>query len=46
VLWKFRMAAAGMQALMWAALGVLFGLFAERRLKSVPGQPKRALRPA
>jgi predicted cobalt transporter CbtA len=34
LLWKFRMASLGTQALMWAALGLLFGILAERRLKA------------
>jgi predicted cobalt transporter CbtA len=32
VLWKFRMASFGMQALMWTTLGLVFGLLAERSL--------------
>jgi predicted cobalt transporter CbtA len=43
VLWKFRMASFGLQALMWVTLGVLFGWLAERRLKPAPA---RSLRPA
>jgi len=46
VLWKFRMASFGLQALMWATLGLLFGWLAERRLKPAPGRPARSLRPA
>ncbi len=42
VLWKFRMASLGTQALMWAALGLLFGILAERRLKA----PERSAPPA
>jgi predicted cobalt transporter CbtA len=30
VLWKFRMTSLGMQALMWATLGLVFGTLAER----------------
>jgi predicted cobalt transporter CbtA len=30
VLWKFRMASLGLQALMWTTLGLLFGALAER----------------
>ncbi|MEM5437759.1 CbtA family protein [Paraburkholderia diazotrophica] len=30
VLWKFRMTALGMQALMWATIGLLFGAMVER----------------
>ena len=42
VLWKFRMASLGTQALMWATLGLLFGILAERRLRS----PERSAGPA
>ncbi|RXZ33893.1 hypothetical protein D9O50_12450 [Oxalobacteraceae bacterium CAVE-383] len=30
LLWKFRMAAIGMQAIMWSTIGLLFGALAER----------------
>jgi predicted cobalt transporter CbtA len=30
VLWKFRVAALGMQAVLWAAIGLMFGALAER----------------
>jgi predicted cobalt transporter CbtA len=30
VLWKFRVAALGMQAVLWASIGLLFGALAER----------------
>ena len=33
VLWQFRLASIGMQALQWAAFGVVFGLLAERLLE-------------
>jgi predicted cobalt transporter CbtA len=46
VLWKFRMASLGMQALMWAALGLLFGFLAERRLKAPEPSATRAWRSA
>jgi predicted cobalt transporter CbtA len=46
VLWKFRMTSLGMQVLMWATFGLLFGWLAERRLKPAPGRPARSLRPA
>ena len=42
VLWKFRMASLGMQALMWTTLGLLFGVLAERTL----AQPSRTGRTA
>lgn len=35
LLWKFRLAAFGMQVIMWTALGLLFGALAERSLYSV-----------
>jgi predicted cobalt transporter CbtA len=34
LLWRFRMAAFGMQIVMWTALGLIFGWLAERKLKS------------
>jgi predicted cobalt transporter CbtA len=30
LLWKFRVAALGMQAIMWATIGLLFGALVER----------------
>jgi predicted cobalt transporter CbtA len=30
VLWKFRVAALGMQTLLWSVLGLLFGALVER----------------
>ncbi|PYE17276.1 CbtA family protein [Paraburkholderia silvatlantica] len=33
VLWKFRIAALGMQIVMWTTLGLLFGALAQRSLK-------------
>jgi predicted cobalt transporter CbtA len=33
VLWKFRMASLFMQAMLWGALGLLFGILAERALR-------------
>jgi pimeloyl-ACP methyl ester carboxylesterase len=33
VLWKFRMASLGMQAITWGTLGLVFGVLAERSLK-------------
>jgi len=32
VLWQFRVASFGGQAIMWATLGLLFGVFAERQM--------------
>jgi predicted cobalt transporter CbtA len=34
VLWRFRMAALGMQLVMWTTLGLLFGWLTERSLRS------------
>jgi len=34
VLWRFRMAALGMQFVMWTAMGLLFGWLTERSLRS------------
>ncbi|MBV8537092.1 MAG: CbtA family protein [Alphaproteobacteria bacterium] len=34
VLWRFRMAALGMQLVMWTSLGLLFGWLTERSLRS------------
>jgi hypothetical protein len=30
VLWKFRVAAIGMQVILWTTIGLLFGALAER----------------
>jgi hypothetical protein len=32
LLWQFRMASLGMQAIMWAAIGLLFGVLSEKAL--------------
>jgi hypothetical protein len=37
VLWRFRIASAGAQLIMWTTLGLLFGALAERVLASPPG---------
>lgn len=34
VLWQFRLASLGTQAVMWASLGILFGLATQRALKA------------
>jgi predicted cobalt transporter CbtA len=44
VLWKFRMASLGMQALLWGTLGLVFGVLAERLLR--PALVQRAPRTA
>ncbi len=44
VLWKFRMASLGMQAILWGTLGLVFGVLAERLLR--PAVAARAPRPA
>lgn len=33
LLWRFRLSALGIQALLWATIGLSFGLMAERRLR-------------
>jgi hypothetical protein len=38
VLWNFRLAALGVQAVLWGGLGVLFGLMAERVLHDAAGR--------
>jgi hypothetical protein len=35
VLWKFRIASLGAQAIMWTTLGVVFGASAERTFVAV-----------
>lgn len=37
VLWRFRIASAGVQLIMWTTIGLLFGALAERALASQPG---------
>lgn len=48
VLWRFRVDALGMQAIMWATLGLVFGALTERdsigRLHRVSGSPTAAWR--
>jgi predicted cobalt transporter CbtA len=34
VLWQFRIASFGTQAIMWAAIGILFGLLTQRALRA------------
>ncbi|MEA3113720.1 MAG: hypothetical protein QOG58_3519, partial [Caballeronia sp.] len=34
LLWKFRVAAIGMQVIMWTTLGLLFGNLAQRSLRA------------
>ncbi|MEU9393002.1 CbtA family protein [Streptomyces sp. NPDC048324] len=48
VLWQFRLASVGIQALLWASFGVIFGFLAERVLQpraSGPAQPAAAEMP-
>jgi predicted cobalt transporter CbtA len=40
VLWSFRMASLGLQALMWTTLGLLFGVLAERSGCALPNGPQ------
>jgi predicted cobalt transporter CbtA len=47
VLWQFRIASLGMQFIMWAAIGLIFGAVTERALLSTRGRPgNHRLRPA
>jgi hypothetical protein len=46
VLWAFRMASLGMQALMWTTLGLLFGMLAERVIATPSRRPETASAPA
>ncbi|KAF0813303.1 hypothetical protein IGB42_02232 [Andreprevotia sp. IGB-42] len=39
LLWKFRVAAMGMQVIMWTTLGLLFGVLAENKLRDLHSQP-------
>jgi predicted cobalt transporter CbtA len=48
VLWQFRIASFGMQGVMWACLGLLFGLMAERlsqQTQSYPASGRLRLNP-
>jgi len=38
LLWKFRVAAIGIQAVIWTTLGLLFGALAQRELEKVPAR--------
>jgi hypothetical protein len=38
VLWKFRIAAYGMQVVMWTALGLIFGALVERSIANTRAQ--------
>jgi predicted cobalt transporter CbtA len=42
VLWRFRLASLGTQAVLWAALGLGFGLLAERLLAAQPARARAA----
>jgi predicted cobalt transporter CbtA len=47
VLWQFRIASLGMQFIMWAAIGLIFGAVTERAFLSTRGRPgNHRLRPA
>lgn len=37
-LWEFRLASIGVQAVLWAAFGLLFGYLAERVLEPKPAR--------
>jgi predicted cobalt transporter CbtA len=38
LLWKFRVAAIGIQAVIWTTLGLLFGVLAQRELEKMPAR--------
>jgi predicted cobalt transporter CbtA len=38
LLWNFRVAAIGIQAVIWATLGLLFGVLAQREVERVPAR--------
>ena len=38
LLWNFRVAAIGIQAVIWTTLGLLFGVLAQRELEKVPAR--------
>ncbi|MFR9796547.1 CbtA family protein [Streptomyces sp. MS06] len=42
VLWQFRLASTGIQAMLWAAFGVIFGVLAERVLGPLSAAPAPA----
>lgn len=44
LLWHFRIAALGMQLVLWSVLGLLFGELTERSMQKRPGIAKSALR--
>ncbi len=44
VLWRFRIVSLGIQLILWATYGLLFGVLAERILNSRQNFPKPALR--
>lgn len=41
LLWTFRVASLGMQALLWAVIGLVFGALAERQLRANAQAPRR-----
>lgn len=41
VLWRFRLASLGIQAVLWTTLGLGFGTLTERSLASAPPAPKQ-----
>ncbi len=46
VLWRFRVASLGLQAIIWGIQGLLFGFLAERLLRSARPKAARRLSPA
>ena len=41
MLWRFRLASLGIQAVLWTTLGLGFGTLTERSLASAPPAPKQ-----
>jgi len=44
LLWRFRLASLGTQAVLWTTLGLLFGVLTERSLQDRRRQPAAAAR--
>ena len=45
LLWRFRLASLGLQAIIWTTEGLLFGFLAERLLPRRPAQVRPAPQP-
>jgi hypothetical protein len=44
ILWRFRLVSLGIEAVLWTALGLIFGVLAERQLFAPLSQPARRTR--